>query len=57
LSVKGWKKLIAAVTARKADVAAEAMSHLLSLAERLMLEALAQQGDAVAAPPSVPTTD
>jgi DNA-binding GntR family transcriptional regulator len=54
--VKGWKKLIAAVTARKADVAEEAMSHLLSLAERLMLEALAQPGDAAAAPSYNPTT-
>jgi DNA-binding GntR family transcriptional regulator len=57
LSVKGWKKLISAVTARKADVAEEAMSHLLDLAERLMLETLAQQGAAAAAPSSVPTTD
>jgi DNA-binding FadR family transcriptional regulator len=55
--VTGWRKLIAAVTARKADAAEEAMSHLLSLAERLMLDALAQQGDGVAAPPSDPTTD
>jgi hypothetical protein len=45
------------VTVRKADVAEEAMSHLLDLAERLMLETLAQQGAAAAAPSSVPTTD
>jgi len=57
VSVKGWKKLISAVTVRKADVAEEAMSHLLDLAERLMLETLAQQGDAAAAPSSAPTTD
>jgi len=31
------------VVARKAAVAEEAMSHLLELAQRLMLEALAQQ--------------
>jgi len=40
LSVKGWRKLIAAVTARKADAAAEAMLHLLGIAHRLMLETL-----------------
>ena len=57
LSVKGWKKLIAAVTARKADAAEEVMSHLLGLAERLMLEALAEQGDAVATQSSGATTD
>jgi len=37
------EKLIAAVTARKADVAEEVMSHLLDLAQRLMLEAIAHQ--------------
>jgi DNA-binding FadR family transcriptional regulator len=52
LSVKGWKKLIAAVTARKTDAAEEAMSHLLDLAQRLMLEAIAHQGNGAAAPPA-----
>ena len=55
LSVKGWERLIAAVVARKAAVAEEAMSHLLELAQRLMLEALAQQGNGDAAPPSAET--
>ena len=55
LSVKGWKRLIAAVVARKAAVAEEAMSHLLELAQRLMLDALAQQGNGNAAPPSAET--
>jgi len=55
LSVKGWKRLIAAVVARKAAVAEEAMSHLLELAQRLMLEALAQQGNGDAVPPSAGT--
>jgi len=41
--------------ARKAAVAEEAMSHLLELAQRLMLEALAQQGNGGAAPPSAET--
>jgi DNA-binding GntR family transcriptional regulator len=52
LSVKGWKKLIAAVTARKTDAAEEAMSHLLDLAQRLMLEAIAHQGNGAAAAPA-----
>jgi len=57
LSVKGWKKLIAAVTARKAEVAEEVMSHLLSLAERLMLEALTEQDEAGGASSSAATMD
>ncbi len=55
LSIKGWKKLIASVVARKADVAEEAMSDLLDLAQRLMLEALAHGNGA--APPSAEATD
>lgn len=57
LSVKGWKKLIAAVTTRKAEIAEEVMSQLLSLAEQLMLEALAQQREADAAASSDSPTD
>jgi DNA-binding GntR family transcriptional regulator len=55
LSVKGWERLIAAVVANKAAVAEKAMSDLLEIAQRLMLEALAQQGNGDAAPPSAET--
>jgi len=42
LSIKGWRKLISAVAARKADAAEEAMSYLLKIAYDVMLDALAQ---------------
>jgi DNA-binding GntR family transcriptional regulator len=43
LSIKGWRKLIAAVVARKADAAEESMVRLLGLAQRLMLDGLSEQ--------------
>ncbi len=42
LSVKGWRKLVSAVLARKADVAEEAMERLLTIAEQAMIQALQQ---------------
>jgi DNA-binding GntR family transcriptional regulator len=43
LSIKGWRKLIAAVVARKADTAEESMVRLLGLAQQLMLDGLSEQ--------------
>ena len=39
LSIKGWRNLIGAVVLRKADVAESAMSHLLEVAQHLVLDA------------------
>jgi DNA-binding GntR family transcriptional regulator len=43
LSIKGWRKLVAAVVARKAEAAEESMVRLLGLAQRLMLDGLSEQ--------------
>jgi hypothetical protein len=56
-SVKCWKKLITAVTPRKAGTAEEAMSHQLDLAQQLMLAAIAQHGNGWAAAPAAEAAD